>query len=232
MHVRTAPPFLLPLLGLTALFGCGGDDDASSDPDARPSSTADAAVIIDDPDAAIAVDVRVGNVPEGCEFDNNIGPILPEEAGHLAGTALTPPSYPFTFTQVSYALGFANECVTGLAHEVVVFAAADMPPSNTPSAADETQVIPVPAGADAEADRTITLVLPEPITITEGALVVAVKLNADGDNSLCLRSCGTGGESGDDWWSNAAAEPFAWADMLDDFGFTSQFVIDATGRAE
>ena len=231
--MKRSPSLILFSLATTGslLAGCGGDSDDPAGPDAQPERIDAAPDLEPMADAAPPDPIRVSNIPEDCVFDNAIGPILPDEAGHFAGTALTPPSYPFRFERVGYVLGGENDCTTALAHEVIVFAASEMPPSNNPSDSGG-RTLAVPAGADVNGDRVMEVDLGDPITVSQGALVVAVKLVAAGDESLCLRSCATGGESGEDWWSNAAAEPFAWADMLDAFGFTSQFAIDAVGRPE
>jgi hypothetical protein len=46
--------------------------------------------------------------------------------------------------------------------------------------------------------------------------------------AVCVSTCGSS-DANEDWWSNAADEPFAWPDMIGDFGFTKQFAIYGTG---
>lgn len=55
------------------------------------------------------------------------------------------------------------------------------------------------------------------------------------NTSVCIDACRTafdGGAApqvGIDYWSNAAVEPYAWADMVADFGFPALFTIRAFG---
>jgi hypothetical protein len=217
--MRLSTSFVATLASLAAVTACG-DDPSSGGVDAH----------IDQPvaDAPVApTPVEFGNVARTCTPDNAVSPVLPGEAGHYAATSLTPPSYPFTVDKVSYSLQMnGSNCHGGLAHRVLVFTASGEPAA-APSAGAMAS-IDVPAGADA--DRWVDLTLPNPITLTSGqTLVVAVQMASDGaDRSVCLSAC-PGSAAGHDWWSNAAAEPYAWADMFADFGFTSAYVIVAEG---
>ena len=220
---------LVPV-ALLGLFACG--DSAQLKAVDAPVGVADAPRSIDAPRPMIDApppDEVLGNVAVGCTPDQNIGPVLPDEAGHYAATTLVPPRYPFTVTAISYDLGSnSGPCNAGIAHNVLVFKSAAEKPSLRPSADGPVATLPVAAAADA--NRNISLTLPTAITLNTGErLVVAVQLTSAANKAVCVRACPSA-HAKQDWWSNATAEPYAWADMIADFGFASQFVIHAKGR--
>jgi len=180
--------------------------------------------------------VTITNAPATCTMTGSVGPVLPREAGHLAAGALTPPRYPFTVASIAYLLATDSvRCESTLAHHVELYVAPTATPPNDPTTAISTTSIDVAASAAATAmttgDRGVTLTLDPAITLGDGqVLVVAIALavNGDGSKSLCVASC-TDEVSmvGQNWWSNAAAPPFAWTD-LKHFGFDSELRISAT----
>jgi hypothetical protein len=185
--------------------------------------------------------VVIANVPDdtqcpaGSQF--SVSPVLPNEAGHYATTRLTPPSYPFEVSRVSYRLaqagGVAQCSDQSFAHEVQVYVSSAAKPSDNPST-DGTLVdtIDVPAGSSS--GRTVDLALTAPVTLETGeSLYVAVQLVGSGAHSLCIGSCAPATPiAGVDFWSNAAAEPFSYQDMVSDFGFTYNFMTRAHGTAK
>lgn len=234
------------LLAGLIVIGCGDDDgrtggtaDSGSDssipdadlPDATPDGTTPDAAVDASADAS-AASVRISNTPEDCR-SNLVGPFLPDEGGHYNASVITPDAYPFTITEIGYGLAVGEQCVSNLAHNVLVFVHADEALSNEPSGLDSYQLISVEASEDAE-ERTLTHTLETPIVLEEGqSIVVAVQLATDtdeGTTSLCTLAC-NGTTEGADWWSNAAQEPFDWADLVADFAFTTNNNIWAVGQA-
>ena len=181
--------------------------------------------------------VEVRNTPEVCKAGEVVAPILPDEAGHLAATTLTPPSYPFEVTQVAYDLlgtDAPGACDSTLAHRVELYVIEGAAPPADPADAVSSLTIDVDADEAAVEERIVTLDLEAPIVLAEGqVLVVAVEMvgNDELSASACVRACrDTGGIAELDWWSNAAAVPYAWADMVGDFGFISNFNHRMTGH--
>ncbi len=174
-------------------------------------------------------------VPDDCVDNGVTNPILPEEAGHYAATTLTPEVYPFTVERVRYKIrgpGYKVSCSTKIAHEVQVYVSKASKPPEKPSETPGFVAIAVPAEAMEAEFRLINLTLAEPIVLNEGdRLVVAVEMAgaADLKTGLCIRSCFDTKEANVDWWSNAADEPFAWADLIVDFAFDNNFAIQAVG---
>lgn len=216
---------------LFGLFACS-DTAQLKTPDAAVTVVDAPVVVVDAPrppvDAPPAT-VVLGNVAAGCVSDQKIGPLLPDEAGHFGATTLTPPRYPFTVTSISYALGSnSGTCNAGVAHNVLVFKSTADKPSLRPTADGPITTLTVAAAADA--DRNIAMQLPTAITLNAGEkLIVAIQLKAAGNKSICISACPSAHVK-QDWWSNAVAEPYAWADMVAEFGFASQFIIHASGR--
>jgi hypothetical protein len=166
---------------------------------------------------------------------HGIYPVLPDEAGHYATARLTPVSYPFTITQVAYDLvqpnGVAQCADQSLAHQVQLIVSSEDKPSASPSADGSLkETIAVPAGA--ASTHTVELSLANPITLTSGqSLFVSVQLVGSAGKSLCIGACGEAAAKSDvDYWSNAVAEPFNWADMVGDFGFTYNYMTRAYGH--
>lgn len=179
----------------------------------------------------------LGNTPVPCKDDDYVFPLLPAEAGHWAATTLTPPAYPYEVQRVVYELAggaAGGQCNNSFAHQVAIFVSDGPEPDASPSANAAGYVAyPIdedPAATDA---RLVEIELDMPIVLEDGqSIVVAVQLTAMGDSSLCIAACfDTGGLPELDWWSNAVDEPFAWADMVADFGFPSNFTIQAFGAA-
>lgn len=223
-----------------AVAGCGGGGDNGDD--GGDDDNAPDAASTNDPDAAVSpTPVALANVPSLATCPGvdlfSITPILPDEAGHFAAARLTPETYPVDVTTVAYDLavpGAGGDCDLTLAHTVEVYVDTAIAPAARPSDGTLVHRIDVPGGA--AANHAVELTLPTPIHLTTGQSVfVAVKLvgddTANPTSALCIAACRTaaGAISDVDYWSNAAAEPFAWADMVDDFGFTYNFTIRAAG---
>ncbi len=184
-------------------------------------------------------ELELSNVALPCNVEDFTYPLLPDEAGQRAASSLKPPSYPFEVTRVRYELGGAAinaQCANTMAHLVEVHVSDAAKPDASPSVNAASWVsISVPDEADAADLRAVELTLDPPLTLSDGQhLVVSVELVASMDlmSSLCLRSCADAKPVvGVDWWSGAAAEPYMWADMIADFGFTTNFLISAYGTA-
>lgn len=182
----------------------------------------------------------LSNTPNACFMQQVIGPILPAEASHLAAATLTPTAYPYEVTSVGYVvIGAPTDslCNSTLAHRVDVYVIDGTEPPADP-AADAVSELSIAVDADAAATdyRLVELDLETPIVLEDGqSLVVAVELAPDEEvaTSICIESCqDTGGVAGLDWWSNADEAPYAWADMVADFGFASNFTTHAIGHVQ
>ena len=178
----------------------------------------------------------LGRALESCETIALLAPTLPTEAGHYAAKILTPTAYPFAIDGIQYAL-VSNEdvptCSGAIAHRVMLFAL------------DEGQTLPatpsanglgyreydVPAAPDALAGRQVDIEVPIPLILTEGQRVaVAIQFAVDNGRHPCVADCSDEGATpGTDWWSNAAEAPYAWQDLVADFGLSSQLLIRVTG---
>nr|MBP7290416.1 hypothetical protein [Nannocystaceae bacterium] len=121
----------------------------------------------------------------------------------------------------------AGACDSTMAHRVEVYVIEGSEPPADPADAVANEMFAIEADEAATEERTVVIDLDTPITLTEGqALVIAVEMagNDDLSASICVRACrDTGGVADLDWWSNAAEVPYAWADMVGDFGFISNF---------
>ena len=176
-------------------------------------------------------DPVLSNTPEFCGTFALIAP-LPEEIGHLAAGRLTPASYPFTVTEIGYELvGNLATCNNTLPHRTDVYVLSDATLPAMPSTAAVSVVsFDVDPGPTDETVRTVTLPLDEPIELTEGQhLVVAVEMAGDESTTACLNFCMDVSPVERSFWSNAALEPYDWADMVSDFGFNGTYVVFASG---
>jgi hypothetical protein len=65
----------------------------------------------------------------------------------------------------------------------------------------------------------LTVTLDEPLSLAANQrLGVAVRLDAEGaGRSICLGMCVAGAGAGTSFWSNAAAEPYTWQDLVTAF---------------
>lgn len=214
----------------------------------------DALVLADAPEPVDAPSDPDGGVPEtllrnadfaACDTYATLPTALPDEMNHLTANRLTPSTYPFTVRQVGYFLELSSEdgqCNAGFAHRVDLYVTSDASPPNEPGAAlvasIEVPAATEPFAAVVEGARSLRHTLPTPITLVEGQhLYIAVQLTAGTPNpdgamtqSLCASGCFGGAEAGTMFWSNAATVPYAWADLLTDFGI--DFELGAWASSE
>jgi len=180
--------------------------------------------------------VMLGNTPS-CPVKAEAGPSLPQEAGHLAATVLTPDTYPFAVSHVQYGLARKPiaDCVNTYAHRVEIFVTEGGKPPPKPSTDASTFVSIAVEESFEDIDlRVLEPKLDPPIVLTDGqSLVVAVSLEADVDAnlSLCLASCVGAAIPGVDYWSYAAAEPYKWVDLVANYNWPANFKIYAFGTA-
>jgi hypothetical protein len=217
----------LAITGVAA--GCG-DSVTPHQPDGKLAS----------PDANTTPDssnlVTIGNQTPVCQGsadvanEADIGPVLPDEIGDPALTRITPPSYPFKVTSVSYRLtGMQATCATNIAHSVTVYAApaGTTPPAMPPAGAQKIAVAPTTD------DHTLVVTeeLPTPITLTTGEeLFVAVEMTANTNKtvSICLDGCPITAEDSRAFWSEMPAPPFTWSTMWS-FNIAMDFSVWAQG---
>jgi hypothetical protein len=225
---------LLTTITLALAAGCG-DDHAVDPPD---DETPDAAPPDDpepdagDPGTTIGVGAPACQGHADPDQAVDIGPVLPDEAGDLAAARITPPSYPFEVTSVSYKLtGQTPVCGTDIAHAVRVFAApsADAPPAEPAG----VQRIEVDGAATDERVRIVTVPLPEPILLEEGDdLFVAIEMLANDAQTIavCLDGCAIDAEDHRQFWSTESEAPHSWATLYS-YGIAQDYAIWATGAA-
>lgn len=163
-----------------------------------------------------------------------IVPTDPGDEKALATTRLTPPSYPFTITDIQYVLGTsAPECHTGLAHGVDLFVGTAVIPPPSPMVLHHFDNAAV---ANTAADRIVTLQVNPPVTLQSGEhLFIAVKFAGTFPSDLlCLGACGPPPMSYQDdrtYLGKPNAPPYQWV-TLGSFGnsFKTNWKIDATGH--
>ena len=182
-------------------------------------------------------EIRLANTQDDC-INGWVAPVLPDEASHLAAAILTPETYPFEVTRLHYALGGPEDmdiCNETLGHRVDVFVTQAGPLAQAPSETEPFLSFDVPADPMAGGEREVDIELDDALILEEGeALVVAVEMRSDElDTRLCLALCEPGGGAieGVDWWSNAAEEPYSWADLVAAFGFTQNIALEAYGNS-
>ncbi|MBC8067787.1 MAG: hypothetical protein IAG13_05580, partial [Deltaproteobacteria bacterium] len=241
-----------PSTGNVGDASSSGSDDAITTTEGSSSGVADGSSSGSDPSAGESSDGSgsestgggdpnvLSNTPSACFMQQVVGPILPDEASHLAAATLTPTAYPYEVTSVGYVvIGAPTDslCNSTLAHRVDVYVIEGSEPPADPTA-DAVSELSISVDADAAATdyRTVLLDLETPIVLEDGqSLVVAVELAPDDEvaTSICIESClDTGGVAGLDWWSNADEAPYAWADMVAVFGYSSNFTTYATGHVQ
>ncbi len=161
-------------------------------------------------------------------------PILPAEAGHVAATRLDPGG-PFVVTTVRYRTAgpLGNpQCAGGLAHTVDIFVGSGTQPPAQPSAT-MVQSVNQPQQANVQTSRVYTVELNPPVTLAPGeSIFIGVHMAASSGYSLCLEHCDEGSaQTGVDFWSNSATEGagYPWDDMVADFGFPNNFMMEADG---
>ncbi len=217
---------------MTTTTGTSGPTGATTTSSASSSSSSNAST-----STGMMGEIEVSNVPADCPASSilAVSPILPDEAGHYAATRLTPPAYPFSVTSIEYDLvqppGNVQCANQGFEHEVQIYIATDTAPPATPEAPVLWDTFPMPP-SDPET-HTNEISFADPIQLTAGQhLYVSVQLVGEGEESLCIASCAETSTAEVDYWSNAAAVPFAWADMVEDFGFALNFTTRMYGTAE
>jgi hypothetical protein len=87
----------------------------------------------------------------------------------------------------------------------------------------------VPEDTGADDGRAIRVTLPNPLYLIEGErLGISIELAAEGERHLCLSRCmDRDAPAGSDWWSNAAMPPYAWSDLVVEYGFKGELRIQA-----
>jgi hypothetical protein len=176
----------------------------------------------------------VGDTPDlnndaECLVWDGVSPAA-NENGHLYAVRLTPPSYPYTVTEVVYEMFHdgGRNCDSSRAHRVEVFVGNAATPDNNPT---NPAMIDVPAVNIGNGTRVVTETLPSPLTLQMGEhLFVGVEMIAGDvdDGPTCLATCGGATVTDRDWWSNAAAAPYNWA-TLSSFGIDNHARIGANG---
>jgi hypothetical protein len=186
--------------------------------------------------------VVLSNLASGCSAPaDSVEAVLPEEAGHYAATRLAPPSYPFRVTSLDYMVGHrageVPDCDGGLAHHVHVSVIDGVAPSATPSSdGSVVRTFDVEAAVVTEF-RAVHLELTPPIDLTTGqSIVISVEQAVDDPAApttvCCIAACpGAPPIATVDWWSSAASEPYAWADLVAEFDYPVNLWITATGSS-
>ncbi|MAD61891.1 MAG: hypothetical protein CMH49_10345 [Myxococcales bacterium] len=177
----------------------------------------------------------LSNAPVPCEQVSALAPYLPDEAGHHAGSLLTPPTYPFTVSLIEYTLEEPPDiasCNSELAHrlELSVLSAEQELPSQPSLEAIRSVTLEIPAANSDTERRVILQNLIDPLILNEGErLLISISLMAEGDQHLCIAVCEDQSPvSGLELWSNSAQAPYNWVG-IDSFDISSEFMIKAIG---
>ena len=177
----------------------------------------------------------LSNAPVPCEQISALAPYLPDEAGHHAGSLLTPPAYPFTVSMIEYTLEEPPDiatCNSELAHqlELSILSAEQEVPSQPALEAIRSVKLDIPAANSDTERRVILQNLIDPFVLNEGErLLVSVSLAADADQHLCIAVCSDQPPvAGLELWSNSAEAPYNWVG-IDSFDISSEFIIKAIG---
>ena len=159
--------------------------------------------------------VELCNIPDDCE-DYIMLYGDPGEDGHLAAARFTPPEYPFLVDSLVYYLDHADyddiNCNSGLAHSVELYVGTDLAPAAEPVVLESFDIEENgdPELIDGEY-RAIDLTLETAVELAEGEhIFVAVKMALSDPDGLCLYMCTAGTLPDRDYWSGAAAPPYAW----------------------
>lgn len=177
----------------------------------------------------------LSNAPVPCEQISALAPYIPDEAGHHAGSLLTPPAYPFTVSLIEYTLEEPPDiasCNSGLAHrlEISILSANQDLPSQPGTEAIRSVSLEVPAANSDTERRVILQNLVDPFVLNDGErLLVSVSLMAESDQHLCIAVCeDQTAVAGLELWSNSAEAPYNWVG-IESFDLSSEFIIKAVG---
>ena len=184
--------------------------------------------------ASISDDAANSRDLTDCTQIGLVGPVLPAEAGHRAATIFTPPQYPFAIERIGYELLTSEEsptCSSRIAHklELMVINGENGLPSDPAQEIQRLRTYDVPEDIGPDDGRAIRVTLPNPLYLIEGErLGISIELAAEGERHLCLSRCmDRDAPAGTDWWSNAAMPPYAWSDLVVDYGFKGELRIQA-----
>lgn len=205
--------------------GDGSSSSSSSGGDGSSSSSSSSS----GGDAGVALE----HYADAC-IDAEVHPCAGEE-DHWIATRLAPEMYPFSVTSFEYGMleSYAGEfhCDSTLAHTVALYimdADAALPPA-TPEVLFTADVPAADEAAELGSERTVEVTLDAPLVLEDGQhLVVAIQNAGDvngpacaaSGDATCVSSCaGAGYEADENFWSNGAAAPYAWA-TLQSFGIS------------
>ena len=206
--------------------GAASQDAGTADAAVTDAGATDSGVVDAGPqDSGIPVgEVRVANRQGACGALRVLYP-GPGELGHWAGVRLTPPAYPFEVRSVDADLVTGRptngpDCVLNHEHRVGLWIIEGDVPEASP-VFDRTLVV-VGGGAIPAFD---------PLRLEAGQhLMVAVEMSGEGDTATCLHLCGSSrSEPNRNFWSNATAAPFSWAE-LSGFGITQNVEVSVIGE--
>ena len=176
----------------------------------------------------------LSNAPLTCTQISALAPYLPDEAGHYAGSIISPHRYPFVVEMVEYTLEETPDipnCTSELAHKIdlVVLASQQEPPSDL-NEAISYQTIETPTALMPTERRVILQRLLTPITLNEGeSLLISISLAAEGSQHVCLALCeDERALPKQEYWSGASSMPFQWS-SLDSFEITAESLIKVIG---
>lgn len=159
----------------------------------------------------------------------------PGEEGHWAAARLTPPSYPFDVSIVSYTVGDGAagnvNCSGTLSHQLQLYAESSVAPPATPAPDFSVTVPAATPDQIGHMGRTVTQTVDPPLRLAQGEhLFVAIQLGGTHPEVLCLQVNDVGPADGNrNYWSGAVAPPFSWV-QLDSFGLDGSLLISAFGQ--
>ncbi|MBX2803708.1 MAG: hypothetical protein KTR31_38885 [Myxococcales bacterium] len=172
---------------------------------------------------------------EACTALSGIFPFFPAEASHVYGVRVpVEGTSRFEVNSVFYSLIDAAGipgCNGARSHRLDVWVQSSTSPDADPDLQFSTVLTPTPSGGPNDFyDIPIDAFLVEP---GDQIFVGFEMTTSAADDALCVMQCAQGANppvAGEHFWSNAATTPYAWADLITDFGFTSTPLVRINGQ--
>ena len=211
-----------PLLLLSLTLACNGGDDSGADTDTDSDTDADTFVNPGDLEFA-SYDIGACS-----SSDAVVRGTTGAEDGHWSAARITP-GQDMQVNEVRVHLYHAPgeaplNCNAATTVAIWVTDASEPPADATP---DDT--ISVPEGSVGENERVLRLVTDLEVAADE-SVFVAIQMIATSSEATCVRTCSDASGADDNFWSNAADEPFDWATFTD-IGIDSTQFMSLHGEA-
>ncbi|MEQ1570419.1 MAG: Kazal-type serine protease inhibitor family protein [Myxococcota bacterium] len=157
---------------------------------------------------------------------------LPAENGHVyAAPVVNHEIDPFRVETVTYSLVNAAGdpgCTGTTPHRLDLWVQSTTTPDASPVL--EYSAVQTPSPAAGAANSTYTVDVPDFELEPQARLFIGIQMVAAGSDKLCVTTCDDKQPPpGTSYWSNAAAPPYPWADLLD-FGLNNVPVFSVSGQ--